>query len=70
VDLDYVISGLRQQRDKLTAAISQLEELQRGSISANGFPKRRGRKSMKPEERLIVSERMKRYWAERRQPKV
>jgi hypothetical protein len=29
---------------------------------------KRGRKSMSPEERKIVSERMRTYWANRRQP--
>jgi hypothetical protein len=31
--------------------------------------KRRGRKSMNPSERQRVSERMRKYWAGRRQPK-
>ena len=36
-------------------------------MEARAAAKRRGRKSMGTEERLVVAERMKKYWAMRRQ---
>jgi len=50
--------------------IASLEELQRTAGALPVLPKgmqRRGRKSMDAAERQEVSERMKRYWAGRRQ---
>jgi hypothetical protein len=49
-----------------------LEELQRTAGAVPLPPqssKRRGRKSMTAEERQEVSERMKKYWENRRQPR-
>ena len=37
-------------------------------VNAAAQEKKRGRKSMDEQARLQVSERMKRYWAERRKP--
>ncbi len=52
--------------------IASLEELQRaaglGIPPAPGRGKHRGRKSMSPDDRQDVSERMKKYWAVRRKP--
>ena len=50
--------------------IASLEELQRTARSVPDLPqptKRRGRKSMDSVERQEVSERMRKYWAGRRQ---
>lgn len=70
MDLYKAIQELYAEKEKLERVIASLEELQ---LSAGGgIPqapksgKRRGRKSMSPEERLEVSERMKKYWAGRR----
>jgi hypothetical protein len=77
--IDEILHGLHLRKQVLERAIADLEELQRtGSGSyipletvdrnAGGFiASRRGRKSMPQEERKEVSERMKRYWATRRQ---
>ena len=56
-----MIRELYAQREKLDRTIAALEALGSGEP-----PKRRGRKSMSPEERQRVAERMKRYWAKRR----
>ncbi len=69
MDLSKIIKELTEDKDKLAAAIAMLEELQRDSIDVPQIPKpkRKGRKPMPPEERQIVSERMKRYWARYRE---
>ena len=72
MDLYKAIQDLYAEKEKLERIIASLEELQR---TAGNFPvlpkpvKRRGRKSMNPSERQEVSERMRRYWASRRQTK-
>jgi hypothetical protein len=71
MDLYKVIRTLYDEKKRLDQLIESLEELKR-----TGGPqekkkkaprKRRGRKSMSVEERLKVSERMKQYWALRRE---
>ena len=72
MDLYKAIQDLYAEKEKLERIIASLEELQRtaGSLPAMPKPaKRRGRKSMNPSERQEVSERMRKYWAGRRQPK-
>jgi hypothetical protein len=69
VDLYKTIQELYTEKEKLERVISSLEELQRTAtgmavVSLGG--KRRGRKSMNAKERQEVSERMKKYWANRR----
>jgi hypothetical protein len=68
VDLNEVIRGLREDKEKLERVIASLEELQAPSSSYPnlGSGMRRGRKSMSVEERGEVSQRMKKYWANRR----
>jgi DNA invertase Pin-like site-specific DNA recombinase len=72
MDLYRTIQDLYEEKEKLERVISSLEELQRTAALA-GAPlppaNRRGRKSMAPEERREVSERMKRYWDARRKRK-
>jgi hypothetical protein len=69
MDLYKAIQELYAEKEKLERVIASLEELQR---AAGGAPdmarggKRRGRKSMNAKERQEVSERMKKYWANRR----
>lgn len=73
MDLYKAIQDLYAEKEKLERIIAALEELQRaagGTVPAK--PKgveRRGRKSMNAEERQEVSERMKKYWAGRREGK-
>ena len=72
MDYSAIIKALRAEADKLDRAIAQLESLASpdGLISATlQTPNRRGRKSMGAEERQRVSERMKRYWAQRSKQK-
>jgi hypothetical protein len=57
----------------LERAIASLEALQRAGGELPRLPnsgKRRGRKSMNLQERAEVSERMKKYWANRRKHKT
>ena len=66
MDLYRVIGELRKELDRLNLVIASLEEFTAtGGVPA---PSRRGRKSMTEEERRIVSQRMKRYWEQRRKP--
>ncbi len=68
MDLYRIIRELMLERERLQKIIDSLEEVKhdgRGEIRAGGV-KRRGRKSMDRAARAEVSERMKRYWAERK----
>jgi hypothetical protein len=65
VDLYKTIRELLDERDRLDAIIARLERMQSGEVSTKDSP-RRGRKSMGPDERREVSERMRRYWESRR----
>jgi hypothetical protein len=73
MDLEYILKELRERRDQIKLAIQSLEGLGGVSTKAprevHSPPKKsnRGRKSMSPEERAAVSERMRAYWASRRQ---
>jgi len=70
MDLYKAIQELYAEKEKLERVIASLEELQRTAAGAPALPKpakRRGRKSMTAKERREVSERMKKYWASRRQ---
>ncbi|MGA2193801.1 MAG: hypothetical protein ABSH40_00915 [Bryobacteraceae bacterium] len=72
IDLRKVLKDLYTQRDRLEHVITSLEALQQGS-AAELLPQKktnRGRKSMGPEERREVSERMRKYWAARRKKKT
>lgn len=71
MDLYKAIRDLYAEKKRLEEAIASLEELMEAKVATqhlnlDGLRKRRGRKSMGPEERRIVSERMKKYWASRR----
>jgi hypothetical protein len=60
MDLPRLITELRAQKERIERAIAELESL--GSDSTVEGATGRGRKWMPAEERLQVSERMKRYW--------
>jgi hypothetical protein len=72
MDLFEAIQKLYAEKESLLRAISALEALQASeAITAEVTTvvenrSRRGRKSMNPEERQEVSQRMKKYWASRR----
>jgi len=67
MDLQQTIHQLEIQKQKIEFVISELEQLQNGNDSGSVvMENRRGRKSMGSEERRQVSERMRRYWANRR----
>lgn len=71
MDLYKAIRELYAEKKRLEDAIASLEELLEAkaatdTLNLHGLRKRRGRKSMGPEERRVVSERMKKYWAARR----
>ena len=68
MNYEPILKQLYDERSKLDRAIEQLEKLENAS-SEDGGPKRRGRKSMGPEERKAVSERIKKYWAAKRREK-
>ena len=69
MDLYKAIRELYAEKEKLERVIASLEELQRSAAPLPDVekpPSRRGRKSMNSRERQEVSERMKRYWENRR----
>jgi hypothetical protein len=74
VDIYKAIRELVEEKKRIDRIIASLEAmLAKGRVVAPGKlevapapPKRRGRKGMSSEERQQVSERMARYWAEKR----
>jgi hypothetical protein len=65
MDFWKALRELHQERQRLNTLIANLDALKRGTKP--GRASRRGRKSMPPEERKVVSERMRAYWARRKQ---
>ena len=68
MDVYGIIRELVLERDRLQRIIESLEEMVpngKASVRSEGA-KRRGRKSMDRAAREEVSERMKRYWAQRK----
>lgn len=66
MDVEKTLRELYAEKRSLDATIASLERrLVAGS--PNGAPKKRGRKSMSAQERRAVSERMRRYWENRRE---
>lgn len=66
MDLVKTLSELYAERQRVARIIATLEELH--GLPPGRAPKRRGRKSMDAEGREAVSQRMKRYWAARKEP--
>jgi hypothetical protein len=64
MDFWEALAELHKERERLTIVIRNLEALLEGKEV--GPVSRRGRKGMSAEERTQVSERMRRYWAEKR----
>ena len=70
MDLYRIIRELVQERDRIQRIIESLEDAKGpGKTSSKPAGKRRGRKSMDQAARAEVSERMKRYWKQRRAEK-
>ena len=73
MDVTELIKELYRQKEKLVSAIAVLEQLaaeRQGKAPHRERTERRGRKSMGPEERRVVSQRMRKYWADRRKQAV
>lgn len=68
MDLNKAIRELHDELAKLNQVIASLEQFE--STGTLPSPPRRGRKSMDEQERKVVSERMKQYWAGRRKKKT
>lgn len=67
MDLYKAIQDLHEEKKRLDHVIETLETvIRQGTVLTQAPLRRRGRKSMNPEERSAVSERMKKYWAMRR----
>jgi hypothetical protein len=67
MDLSKVLQELYAEKERLEHSIAMLEELQNKAVKESPHPmKHRGRRRMSTEERLVVSNRMRRYWAARR----
>ena len=68
IDLNQILRDLYEEKERIAKVIASLEALDRSGSGdgAASQPSRRGRKSMGPEERREVSERMRKYWAARR----
>jgi hypothetical protein len=68
VDLYKAIRMLYDEKKRLDRLIESLEDLQThgNGSKAPAAPSRRGRRMMTAEERLQVSERMRKYWSARR----
>jgi hypothetical protein len=72
MDFENLIKKLQKERSALDEIITSLVEMRSSLMEARAaaVKKRRGRKSMGMEERQVVAERMKKYWAMKRQAKL
>ena len=68
MELNVILVNLNAQKRRLDEVIKNLESLSDFSFSDKPA-KRRGRKEMPEEERKIVAERMRKYWADRKKQK-
>lgn len=68
MDLYPILAMLLKERKRVDHLIRILESFERGETvtEAERESRRRGRKSMSPQERKDVSRRMRKYWASRR----
>ena len=67
MNLTEIIRNLYIEKAKVENSIAALEALDSHAGPGPSVGRRRGRKSMGVEEREQVSERMKKYWAARRE---
>jgi hypothetical protein len=71
MDFANLIKKLQKERSALDDVIASLVAARAAAETrAAAVKKRRGRKSMGMEERRVVAERMKKYWAMRRKAKL
>lgn len=70
MNLTEIIRTLYVEKAKVEDSIAALEALGSVQSTAPEPARRRGRKFMGVEERQQVSERMKRYWDNRRQQQI
>jgi hypothetical protein len=70
MDLTRIIQQLRAERHRVQQAIATLEQFQQERNTAVPAHRTRGRKSMAAEERKVAAERMRTYWARKRQQEV
>jgi|HubBroStandDraft_5_1064220.scaffolds.fasta_scaffold1060350_1 hypothetical protein len=68
MDLRLAIQELRRELERTNEAITRLEAVGHHSVVAT--KRKRGRKGMGSEERMAASERMKKYWASKREPQL
>lgn len=66
MDLSKTIQELYTEKERIDEVIASLEQFL-ASGGQGPMRRRRGRKSMGADERQVVSERMRTYWASRRQ---
>jgi hypothetical protein len=67
IELRKMLQDLYQEKERIERAIASLESLlNHRDATPPLFMQKRGRKSMGAAERREVSERMKKYWADRR----
>jgi hypothetical protein len=66
MDLYAAINDLRSRKEQVEKLIQVVEGIARERNASPGSVRGRGRKSMSAEERLVVSERMRKYWAGKR----
>jgi len=67
MELAKTIQLLIVEKEKIERTIAELEKLLRSGVVGSAAAGRRGRKSMGADERREVSQRIKKYWANRRQ---
>jgi len=67
MDLTRILAHLYTERDRVRRVIAVLEQFQQERTTTVSAQRTRGRKSMDAEERKVVAERMKTYWAKKRQ---
>jgi hypothetical protein len=70
MDLQKTIDFLRGEIARLERVVASLEELRDGVTDSRLQKTRGGRKSMSAEQRQKAAERMRRYWAARRNSRV
>lgn len=68
--LNRAIEALQGDDEAPEAAPAPAPRAQSKSSGSKPGPKKRGRRSMSPEARKAVSERMRKYWAARRKAKA
>ena len=75
---EYARAGAQVTRDRLLAEIAEIERvfpglgarIRRGAVGASDNAPKRRRRHMSAAARKAVSERMKRYWANRRKARA